>query len=172
MRTPDPEDLLAHAAPLRRLARRLVADEARADDLVQDTWLAALRRPPGEERNLRGWLFDEAAIPTAGQDLPPISEAMGFDLGQSQFLFFDRDGVPLVAIPAPPPRYDRRPREGGTVEVERWDPSARVGEEDPPIPFDALRFHLVVPSARTPKESFLIELFLKLETGAIGDDWK
>ena len=57
MRSFDPETLMAHAGPLHRLARRLVADEARADDVVQETWLAALRRPPSEDANLRGWLF-------------------------------------------------------------------------------------------------------------------
>ncbi|NVB85383.1 MAG: sigma-70 family RNA polymerase sigma factor [Kofleriaceae bacterium] len=43
----DPQALLEHATWLRRLARTLVADSAVADDLVQDTYLAALRRPPG-----------------------------------------------------------------------------------------------------------------------------
>ena len=47
------EALLAHDAFLRRLARQLVGDDAGADDLVQDTWLAALRRPAGGDR---GWL--------------------------------------------------------------------------------------------------------------------
>ena len=50
------EELLAHADWVRGLARRLVADAGVADDLVQETWLEALRRPPGDRRNLRGWL--------------------------------------------------------------------------------------------------------------------
>lgn len=50
------DDLLAHADWVRGLARRLVADEASADDLVQDAWMAALRNPPSEPRNLRAWL--------------------------------------------------------------------------------------------------------------------
>ena len=41
---------------LRRLARRLVADDAQADDLVQEAWLAALDEPPERVRNLNGWL--------------------------------------------------------------------------------------------------------------------
>lgn len=52
----DPETLLAHAAWLRKLARSLVADPALADDVVQDTWVAALRRPPDAGRPLRPWL--------------------------------------------------------------------------------------------------------------------
>ncbi len=50
------EDLLAHAGWVRALARRLVSDPAAADDLVQETWLAALRHPPRDDRNLRAWL--------------------------------------------------------------------------------------------------------------------
>lgn len=52
----DPETLLAHAAWLRGLARGLARDPALADDAVQDTWVAALRRPPAADRPLRPWL--------------------------------------------------------------------------------------------------------------------
>ncbi len=44
-----------HQAFLRRLARGLVADEHHAEDLVQDAWVAALRRPPGAPGALRAW---------------------------------------------------------------------------------------------------------------------
>jgi len=40
------EQLLAHAGWVRRLAGHLVRDPERAEDLVQDTWVAALRHPP------------------------------------------------------------------------------------------------------------------------------
>ena len=50
------EELLQHAGWVRNLARTLVLDSGAADDLVQETWLAALRRPPGDRSNLRGWL--------------------------------------------------------------------------------------------------------------------
>lgn len=50
------EDLLAHSGWVRALARSLVRDAGLAEDLVQDTWLAALRSPPSDRRNLRGWL--------------------------------------------------------------------------------------------------------------------
>ena len=52
--TADPEALLEHASWLRRLAQHLVGDDA--DDLVQETWVAALRRPPESDRNVRPWL--------------------------------------------------------------------------------------------------------------------
>lgn len=50
------ETLLTHEAWLRALARRMVADPATADDLVQETWLAALANPPDVGRPLRPWL--------------------------------------------------------------------------------------------------------------------
>src|SRR6185503_18830794 len=49
-------ELLADQAFLRRLARSLTADDARADDLVQETWLAALRARPDGRSRLRVWL--------------------------------------------------------------------------------------------------------------------
>src|SRR5688572_30463784 len=53
---PRPVELLRHASWVRRLARRLVLDEAAADDLVQETLIAAWRRPADGERPLRPWL--------------------------------------------------------------------------------------------------------------------
>jgi len=41
---------------LRRLARGLVAGEGEADDLVQETWLVALRHPPRAGGSPRPWL--------------------------------------------------------------------------------------------------------------------
>ena len=49
-------ELLAQAGWMRSLARALVLDPSRADDVVQEAWLAALARPPADRRNLRGWL--------------------------------------------------------------------------------------------------------------------
>jgi RNA polymerase sigma-70 factor (ECF subfamily) len=50
------EDLLAHRDWVRALARSLVADESRADDLEQETWTRALAHPPTRADSLRGWL--------------------------------------------------------------------------------------------------------------------
>jgi RNA polymerase sigma-70 factor (ECF subfamily) len=50
------EELLAHAAWARRLARRLVNDDAAAEDTVQDAFLAGLQTPPASGGALRGWL--------------------------------------------------------------------------------------------------------------------
>ncbi len=50
------DDLLAHSGWLRKLARSLVRDDAAAEDLVQETWLSALRSPPREHDGVRSWL--------------------------------------------------------------------------------------------------------------------
>ena len=47
------ESLLDEGPFLARLARALVRDEHLADDLIQETWLAALRRPP--QGDVRSW---------------------------------------------------------------------------------------------------------------------
>lgn len=48
--------LLAHAAWVRRLAGCLVRDDALADDLTQETFIAVLRHPPAAELPPRPWL--------------------------------------------------------------------------------------------------------------------
>jgi len=60
----DPQLLLAQATWVRGLAARLLEDEHAAEDVVQDTWLAALQRGPGkgapgevgDRSGLRPWL--------------------------------------------------------------------------------------------------------------------
>lgn len=55
----DTERLLGQTAWLRALAMSLLGDEQLADDVVQDTWVAALARPPRDvcsDAGLRGWL--------------------------------------------------------------------------------------------------------------------
>jgi len=50
------EALLEHTRWVRGLAHALVRDGQNVDDLVQDTWVAALEHPPQEARSLRAWL--------------------------------------------------------------------------------------------------------------------
>jgi|GEM_PF-6712023 len=50
------EILLSHEEFVRALSRRLVIDEHLVDDVVQETWLAALERPPRSAGALRAWL--------------------------------------------------------------------------------------------------------------------
>lgn len=56
---PTGEELARHARWIRRLSGALLRDEAAAEDLAQETWLAALKRPPGGGR-LRPWLREVA----------------------------------------------------------------------------------------------------------------
>src|SRR6185503_6964604 len=48
--------LLAHREWVRTVARAVVRDPNAADDVEQETWLAALRSPPRHGGALRGWL--------------------------------------------------------------------------------------------------------------------
>ncbi|HEX6811268.1 MAG TPA: sigma-70 family RNA polymerase sigma factor [Planctomycetota bacterium] len=50
------ENLLIHADFVRGLVRDLVRDPHECEDLEQEAWLQALRRPPGHAVSLRGWL--------------------------------------------------------------------------------------------------------------------
>src|SRR6185295_1660931 len=49
------ETLLAHRAWVRGVARAVVHDPNAADDVEQETWLAALSSPPRDESAVRGW---------------------------------------------------------------------------------------------------------------------
>ena len=51
-----PSVLLENRDYLRNLARSLVFDEHRADDLVQQACLALLERPPKRSGSLRSWM--------------------------------------------------------------------------------------------------------------------
>jgi len=53
---PDLAELLEHQDFVLRLARRLVVDEHRADDLAQEVWVTALQRPPTGVHSMRAWL--------------------------------------------------------------------------------------------------------------------
>lgn len=53
---PTPELLLDQQDWMLRLARSLVRGDEDAQDLVQRTWLAVLRRPPEHLRSVRSWL--------------------------------------------------------------------------------------------------------------------
>ncbi len=52
----DPSLALEHLDWVRALARSLVRDAHLAEDVVQETWLAALRRPASDARPSKGWL--------------------------------------------------------------------------------------------------------------------
>lgn len=53
---PATDLLLQHTEFLSALAARLVSGGSDADDLTQETWLSALRRPPADAGAVRAWL--------------------------------------------------------------------------------------------------------------------
>jgi len=57
---PNIETLLRHQDWVRALARSLVADPARADDVAQQTMLEAIEKAPREIRHPKGWLAQVA----------------------------------------------------------------------------------------------------------------
>ncbi len=58
--TADIGELPAESEWLARIARGLAADDPTAGDLVQETWVAALTRPPRHD-GTRSWLRGHAA---------------------------------------------------------------------------------------------------------------
>lgn len=52
----DPEILVGHARFVRSVAFQLIRDEHMVDDLVQETMLIALEKPPRAESSARSWL--------------------------------------------------------------------------------------------------------------------
>ncbi len=55
-RAPTADLLMEHSGFLRGLARSLVRDEQQAEDVVQETYLAVLRKPPPPHVRLKAWL--------------------------------------------------------------------------------------------------------------------
>jgi len=50
------ESLLQYEPFVRAIARKLLSSEAQVQDVVQETWLRALRRPPSRGAAVKGWL--------------------------------------------------------------------------------------------------------------------
>ncbi len=56
----DAEALMRHDAWLRPFVRSILGDGQQVDDVLQETWMTALRRPPAEAGALRTWLTQVA----------------------------------------------------------------------------------------------------------------
>jgi len=85
------EQLLEHAAFLRRLVSGLVLDANRVDDVVQETYLRALSQSPRHARNVRGWLA-------------AIARNLAYRLHRDPAPRAARDARPRPPRPAPPVR--------------------------------------------------------------------
>ena len=57
---PRLDEILAHERAVRAIAQRLLADGNSVDDVVQETWIRALRQGPPKPRSLRAWLVTVA----------------------------------------------------------------------------------------------------------------
>jgi len=53
---PGIDSLLEYEPFVRAVARGLLSDEAQVDDIVQETWTRALKKPPGHGRAIKAWL--------------------------------------------------------------------------------------------------------------------
>jgi DNA-directed RNA polymerase specialized sigma24 family protein len=95
-----PEALLAEARWLRRLATSLIGEDA--EDLVQATYLAALRSPPAGDRPLRPWLGRVRRHLLPGPRAPPARSAqeaedardgLAWEVGRGQPLHEDGEAA-------------------------------------------------------------------------------
>jgi RNA polymerase sigma-70 factor (ECF subfamily) len=77
---PDPQLLLQHAGWLRALVRGLIRGEQEVEDVVQDTWVTALERPPQRSRALPAWLAR-------------VARNLAFTLGRSKSRLARRERV-------------------------------------------------------------------------------
>ena len=50
------ESLIEYEPFVRKVLRNMVVDEDQLGDLVQETWVRVLRRPPEDRQGIRGWL--------------------------------------------------------------------------------------------------------------------
>ena len=78
------EQLLQDGAWLKGLARTLARDEDDADDLVQESWIAAWRRQPDADRPMRAWLTkvvrDVAGMKRRSERRRSAREATAYDV--------------------------------------------------------------------------------------------
>ena len=115
--------------------------------------------------------LDDIPIDPLADQVVPFTEAFGFDPEKDQFLFFDLDGMPLVALTAERKvRYDKM-RGLATITVEPWEPPKKIDEENPPIPMDTMRFRVMV-AGKSGSKGFHFDMPLKIEPGSIDEGWR
>jgi RNA polymerase sigma-70 factor (ECF subfamily) len=105
--TPDPASLRAHERHLWGLCYRLTGSAAEADDLVQDTFVRALERPPARTGEpLRPWLVKVAL--NLGRDALRRRRRQGYTGPwlPSPVETDAEDALPSVEVPGTDARYD------------------------------------------------------------------
>lgn len=117
------ERLLEHRAWVRTLARALVRDDSRADDIEQETWLAAMRSPPRHAGSLRGWLSQLVR-----------HRAADLRRGESRRALRESEAIPLRETPEPVESV-------GTIEEHRRVVTSVLSLSEPYRSTVVLRFY-------------------------------
>ena len=119
-------------------------------------------------------LKDDDKDPTSSN---PYWDADGFVAEQDSFLFYDLEGVPVVAFPAGPCEF-KKATGPSRIQLEPYVPpteeeKAAMIEEGIPLPpkVDALRYSLVVPG-KSRNKTLHVDLVVKIDPGTIDDTWK
>ncbi len=111
------DDLLRrHVACVRRLALALLGDADAADDVVQDTWLRAVQRPPRRAEAMSAWLARVARnlLPGRFRASDPFSDAVSDELdvvaggGRRELVLDLRAVVDVAGQVVVPPGEDAR----------------------------------------------------------------
>ncbi len=96
-----------------------------------------------------------------------LEQVPGFAPGEECFLFHDRAGRLVAALPAPPITADRR--KPGRIRVEPAG-DAPEGSREPSA--DVLRFTLALPIANSESRSLYFDLALRVAPGLLDPGWQ
>ena len=113
----DLEHLLAEESFVRSLARSLLFDEHQVDDVVQQTWLQALRRPPVTTASPRGWLAQ-------------VVRSQASNLRRGEKRRRDREQAVVEGLPSNEEILGRETRRRAVVEAELNQSWEKWGEVD------------------------------------------
>ena len=134
---------------VRSLARSLVGNRALADDLAQDTWVAALNHPPRARASTRGWL-----APVMRNQL---RKAVAMLKSDAERLTHGRGDEAALLIPGNEDAFDK-----SSQRVE-WSLSDGYWSEE-----DALALRLNLPKlTASQQEQLILTLIPAINSGAI-----
>ena len=127
-----------------------------------------LRLPEEEEEG-------EDSMHVGGQqDEIPFHKVLGFDAEKDMYFFYSAEGIPQIAIEAPPVEIEKM-SEKSSIAIEPFvppDPKTLPKDAPPPTPIDTLRFSLMVQSTSRSK-GFKFDLPLLVRPGTYtNEQWK